>query len=170
MRAYWHDEEVPVHFALPVHRHPECVLRRRAMLSCIFLVVVMIVACVSAIRFATAASSPAFSVVPDTRSLIPTVLITGIENGELIGEIRGDVRLFLGNRQIIPNGSGAFRVPAGELKTDVRTIPVPEGMRFVASKKGKRYYPVHAKQAEGLAPKNRIYFETVEEAKAAGYR
>ena len=145
-------------------------MRRRAILSCVFLIIVTAFACVSGILSATAASTLSFVIVPDTRSLLPTVLIMGIENGELVGEIRGDVRLFLGDRQIIPNGSGAFRVPAGELKNDVRTIQLPEGMHFVASKKGKRYYSVHSKQAEGLAPKNRIYFRTEEEAKAAGYR
>lgn len=140
------------------------------MLSSVFLVIVTIVACVSGILSATAASSPMFMVVPDTRPLVPTVVLKGIENGELVGEIRGDVRLFLGDRQIIPRGSGAFRVPAGILKTDVRTIALPEGMRFVASRKGKRYYPVHSKQAEELTPKNRVYFRTEEEARAAGYK
>lgn len=111
-----------------------------------------------------------FVVVPDTRSLVPTVLLHRMENGELVGEMLGSVRMFLGDDQIIPNGSGAFRVPAGILKNDVRPIAAPEGMRFVASRKGKRFYPVSSKQAQGLSPKNRVYFPTEEAAKAAGYR
>lgn len=118
----------------------------------------------------SAAATTVFTLVPDTRPLLPTVILKGIENGELTGEVRGDVRIFLGNTQIIPNGSGAFRVPAGVLAKDVRTVAAPEGMRFVASRKGKRFYPVSSKQAQGLSPKNRIYFPTAEAAKTAGYR
>lgn len=165
---------MPIHIALhskdrSSHK-ASCALRRRALLSCLFLVIITVFACISSVLSATAAPSSPLSIVPDTRPLLPTVLITGIENGELVGEIRGDVRLFLGDKQIVPDGSGSFRVPAGNLKTDVHTIAVPEGMQFVASKKGKRFYPVHSKQAEGLAPKNRIYFPTEEAARAAGYR
>jgi len=129
-----------------------------------------VIACVSGLLSARAASVPEMRIIPDTRPLMPTVIIRGIENGELVGAMKGDVRLFLGDRQVIPDGSGAFRVPAGILKTDIRTVAVPDGMRFVASKKGKRYYSVDAAQAQGLAPKNRIYFYSEEEAKAAGYR
>jgi hypothetical protein len=113
---------------------------------------------------------PELRIISDTRPLVPTVILRGIENGELVGEMKGDVRLFLGDRQVIAGGSGAFRIPAGIFQTDIRTIVVPTGMRFVASKKGKRYYSVDAAQARTLAPKNRVYFRTAEEAKAAGYR
>ncbi len=143
-------------------------LQRRAICSCAFLILITLIACIGAIRSAAAAS--AFTILPDTRPLLPTVILKGIENGALMGEVRGDVRIFLGDTQIIPNGSGAFRVPAGVLAKDVRTIVAPEGMHFVASRKGKRFYPVSSKQAQGLSPKNRIYFPTAEAAKAAGYR
>lgn len=165
-------EQMPIHLSPQARNHrgdPAASLRRRAMLSSLFLLVVTLFACAT-IRSARAASAPVLSIIPDTRPLIPTVIITGIENGELLGTIRGEMRLFLGDKQIVPDGSGSFRVPAGILKTDVHTIAAPEGMQFVASKKGKRFYPVQAKQAQALAPKNRIYFRTQEEAQAAGYR
>lgn len=139
------------------------------MLSCVFLILITVIACLSSI-FSAAAAPPPFSIVPDTRSLVPTVIIEGIENGELWGQTRGNMRLFLGQTQVMPDGSGAFRVPAGMLLRDVRVIAAPDGMHFIASKKGKRFYPVHSKQAEALAPKNRVYFKTENEARSAGYR
>ncbi|OGJ60050.1 hypothetical protein A2881_03485 [Candidatus Peribacteria bacterium RIFCSPHIGHO2_01_FULL_55_13] len=165
---------MPIH--LPLHGNGlstsplsrERALQRRAMFSCAFLILITLIACMGAIRSAAAAS--AFTILPDTRPLLPTVILKGIENGELTGEVRGDVRIFLGDTQIIPNGSGAFKVPAGVLAKNVRTVVAPEGMRFVASTKGKRFYPVSSKQGQGLSPKNRIYFPTAEAAKSAGYR
>jgi hypothetical protein len=42
-------------------------------------------------------------------------------------------------------------------------------MRFVASRRGKRYYPVSSREGERLVPENRLYFRTAEEAERAGY-
>jgi hypothetical protein len=43
-------------------------------------------------------------------------------------------------------------------------------MNFVASKRGKLYYPVKKAAGQQIVPENRIYFRTEEEAPAAGYR
>lgn len=40
--------------------------------------------------------------------------------------------------------------------------------QFVASKTGTKYYPMGCKSAERIKEENRVYFETEEEAKAAG--
>jgi hypothetical protein len=40
---------------------------------------------------------------------------------------------------------------------------------FVASSKGKYYYPLDCSLAENLSEKNKIYFQTKEEAEAKGY-
>jgi hypothetical protein len=40
---------------------------------------------------------------------------------------------------------------------------------FVASKRGKKYYPVACSAANNLNPANKIYFATVEAALSAGY-
>ncbi len=40
---------------------------------------------------------------------------------------------------------------------------------FVASKKGKKYYPVGCQAAKSLSATNRIYFEDAAEAEAKGY-
>ena len=48
--------------------------------------------------------------------------------------------------------------------------PAPAGARFVASSKGQVYYLLGCSAGEQLSPANRIYFQTEEEAAAAGYR
>lgn len=45
-----------------------------------------------------------------------------------------------------------------------------EGARFVASTRGRTYYLTSCSAAARLAPANRIYFRTVEEAEGAGLR
>lgn len=42
--------------------------------------------------------------------------------------------------------------------------------QFVASVRGTVYYPVGCRAAQKLAPANRVYFQTAEQAQAAGYR
>ncbi|MEN9582242.1 MAG: hypothetical protein RL641_196 [Candidatus Parcubacteria bacterium] len=43
------------------------------------------------------------------------------------------------------------------------------GLPFVASKKGKKYYPVNCPAAKNLAVTNRIYFKDGADAEAKGY-
>ena len=40
---------------------------------------------------------------------------------------------------------------------------------FVASKRGKYYYPIKCKKAQGLSPKNMLYFKDKMSAEKAGY-
>ncbi|NOS67679.1 MAG: hypothetical protein HOO67_04930 [Candidatus Peribacteraceae bacterium] len=105
----------------------------------------------------------------DTRALIPVVKIDGVEDGLISGSAHGDVRLFLGEKMVLPDGSGSFRVPAGDLLKNVTTVRVPSGMRFVASKRGKKYYPVASATASRLAPANRVYFPDAISAQNAGF-
>jgi len=41
---------------------------------------------------------------------------------------------------------------------------------FVASKRGKYYYPSNCSLAQGLSEKNKVYFKTRKEAEGRGYR
>jgi len=43
-------------------------------------------------------------------------------------------------------------------------------LSFVASKRGKYYYPSDCPLAQGLSEKNKIYFQTKKEAEDRGYR
>ena len=105
----------------------------------------------------------------DLRPRIPVVRIDDIRDGQLAGISRGEVRLFLGETLIIPSASGSFLVPAGNLLRDVATVRAPPGMRFVASRKGRKYYPVTSPNAARLAAGNRVYFTTAKEAEGKGF-
>ncbi|MBU0458080.1 hypothetical protein KJ652_06815 [Patescibacteria group bacterium] len=100
---------------------------------------------------------------------IGVVELEGIFDGDLKGSITGDTRVFLGENQIIPNTEGEFKVRADDLFINYIQIKVPEGMKFVASKRGKYYYSVTSSAGEGITPGNRVYFSDAEEAKDAGY-
>ncbi|MDD4761990.1 MAG: hypothetical protein PHZ25_03150 [Candidatus Pacebacteria bacterium] len=104
------------------------------------------------------------------RSSVPTVHIDGVFNGQIRGMVRGEARLFLAGDQILPDQSGAFLTPAGPFLVNNVTITVPAGMRFVASKRGQKYYAITSASAANLAPENRVYFSSEEEAEGAGYR
>lgn len=105
----------------------------------------------------------------DMRPPVPTVRIDGVRNGYLEGVIIGEGRLVFGGHPIVTDGSGAFRVPANPILTNAITVTVPEGMRFVASKNGSKYYAVGSSGGAQIAPINRVYFRTAAEAEAAGY-
>jgi len=105
----------------------------------------------------------------DTRAPVPTIRIDGVRNGYLEGAIIGEGRLVFGGHTIVTDGSGAFRIPANPILTNAITVTVPDGMKFVASKNGKKYYAVGSSGASQIAPINRVYFRTAAEAETAGY-
>jgi len=48
------------------------------------------------------------------------------------------------------------------------TATPPKGA-FVASSGGTKYYPIDCKTAQRISEENRVYFQTAEDAEAAGY-
>jgi hypothetical protein len=104
----------------------------------------------------------------DTRPLVPVVTFVGFENGYLTGTAKGTVRI-TGDALGVETMSGSFKIPVYNIEKIIR-VPVPEGMQFVASKNGKKYYPVFSVSGQKIAPDNRIYFKTEQEAELAGYR
>jgi len=106
----------------------------------------------------------------EERELIPTVQLFGVENGQLLGIGQGDIRFFIRGEQVSFHSDGSFQVPAGPLLINEVRIHIPLGSRFVASRRGEKYYPVFTSSAERISPKNRIYFQNRANAEAAGYR
>lgn len=106
---------------------------------------------------------------PDARPGIAVVRLEGIRDGALSGTMSGDVRLFAGADLVLPAASGAFRITDRSLLTNIVTVRAPEGMRFVASRRGEKYYPVGSPEGDRLAPENRIYFRDGAAAESAGY-
>jgi len=107
--------------------------------------------------------------VPDTRASSGVVILDGVFNGDLTGRLEGNIRLVLGETPVEAGSGGAFKVPAGNFLMNRVQVVVPDGMKFVASKKGKYYYPVESSQARSLVPGNRVYFQDETSAQKAGY-
>ena len=113
-------------------------------------------------------TDPPFRLEPDLRPRVPVVQVEGIQGGVVMGRIRGDVRVFWGDHMVIPDGSGAFQIAEDLLKEEV-VVRVPDGMQFVASRKGKKYYAVTSPMGERIKPENRVYFSTAGDAEAYGF-
>lgn len=103
--------------------------------------------------------------IQDFRPQSATVVLTSWNNGTLRGVVHGSGRIVVGNRATAVNGSGAFA-----LQLDLpKAAPAAYGGGFVASSRGKKFYPAGSPAAAKLSPKNIIYFATRAEAEAAGY-
>lgn len=113
-------------------------------------------------------AAPPFLLEPDLRPHVPVVQVEGREEGMITGHIHGNVRVFWGDDMVLPDRSGAFRIADDVLREEV-IVQVPDGMQFVASRKGKKYYTVASLMGERIKPENRIYFSTVGDAEASGF-
>ena len=109
------------------------------------------------------------TITEDTRPILQVLRIDGIRNGMIEGRILGDARVFFGDELVLPTASGTFAFPPDVFLKNIVDIVIPSDMQFVASKRGKKYYPVGSSAGEQLVPENRIYFKTEEDAKGAGY-
>jgi hypothetical protein len=108
---------------------------------------------------------------PSPRGLrrAPVVHVRRIEEGKIVGTVGTGARLIVGDEAVLPQPDRSFAIDAVPFLVNIVPVPVPPGTQFVASRRGKRYYPVSSAAAERLVPENRIYFERAEEAEAAGY-
>jgi hypothetical protein len=111
------------------------------------------------------AHQPATRIVEDHRPGVPVVRIDGVTGNDLIGSIQGEARVFIAGKAVATS-SGAFKAPASAV---TRIVPGAATGKFVASKRGKKFYPVGSPSGEKLSPSNRVYFDTAEQAMAAGY-
>lgn len=107
--------------------------------------------------------------IADAASPIPTIVIEAAPTGRVEGRVDGEARLLLGN-DLVAQGSGTFKgIMQGSLPVVVE-IPIPPGMKYVASKTGKKYYDVTSAMGNRLLPKNRVYFHDRAAAEAAGFK
>jgi hypothetical protein len=110
------------------------------------------------------------ALVPDHRPAASAVVVESWSNGQLRGVLRGSGMLIIGSRSVVPDQSGAFVVTIATARPPiVASSGAAAQQRYVASKRGKKYYRVGSKSGEQLSFKNRIYFATKEEAEAAGF-
>lgn len=106
----------------------------------------------------------------DTHEGIPLVRVQEINDGEIVGNVGEGARLIIGDEVITPRDDGSFRADARAFLVNIIDVKIPHGVLFVASSRGKNYYPVDSSAGEKLAPANRIYFRSAEEAEAMGYK
>lgn len=122
---------------------------------------------------ATQEQFPEIQIVPDTNEGVATIQLFDVQNGALQGEVKGrNARLAYDKESILELKEGAaFQIPINDICSAKNTAAkVPQGAMFVASKRGKYYYSVSDPSASSLAPQNRIYFKSKEEAEAQGYK
>jgi hypothetical protein len=119
------------------------------------------------IAHALSPTPSAMAVREEIREMIPVITLQRPQAGYLEGSIKGDARVFVGDT--VQVNESQFRIAIPEASQKVKIV-VPEGMNFVASKKGKKYYSVFSPEGEKLAPDNRIYFKTAADAEAKGYK
>lgn len=140
---------------------------RYACVACLAFAVGCLTGLVHAFAFEVESHPP--TVLHRSGSTVAAVSIASFRDGALRGTAAGPVRLFLNNAAvaIAPDGSFAAVVPS--FRVEEVSVVVPAGMRFVASKKGKKYYPVDSAGGERIVPENRVYFADTASAEAAGF-
>jgi hypothetical protein len=111
---------------------------------------------------------PSITLEPDTRPPVPVVEIDDVRNGQLVGRLSNQARLFVGTDVVTGDQSGRFTVPFARI-TPITRLEIPADMHFVAASGGKNYYAVTNPRAERLVPSHRVYFQTAERAEAQGY-
>jgi hypothetical protein len=114
--------------------------------------------------------SPVIPLHRDIHRRAPIVHIEEINNGKIVGVVGTGARLVIGHEVIIPRPDRSFTIDAEPFLVNIIDTPVPPGMQFVASSRGKNYYPISSSAGQKLTPENRIYFRTEVEAERAGYK
>lgn len=107
-------------------------------------------------------------VVHASGAVVPTVTLDGLRDGALRGNAVG-VRVYARDEEVTVAPDGSFAAVHPAFRIEEVSVRVPEGMAFVASKKGKKYYNVDSASGEKIAPQNRVYFRDSASAEAAGF-
>lgn len=105
---------------------------------------------------------------PENFHTVPILSIEKIENGMMKGSSNQEIRITLpsGNTEIMAGGS--FSVSVVDILPMLKTLPAPSGAMFVASKSGKKYYPLDHPSAFLLSPKNRVFYFSETDAIKSG--
>ena len=109
-------------------------------------------------------------IVTDNRPKESVVIFEGVRDGKVFGSVRGEVRVWIGDNQIMLDDDGFFAEDPGPLIVNEISVLVPDGMKFVASKRGRKYYKISSNAGQRIVPGNRVYFRSANEAEMAGYR
>jgi hypothetical protein len=116
---------------------------------------------------------PEIKTVSDINPGVATLKLNGISAGMLKGQVEGQgVRIVVAPQDIRTFAAGsAFEIPVSTaVSVAPATSAIPTEAQFVASSRGKLYYTVFDPRANEIAPQNRVYFKSTEEAERAGFK
>ena len=100
---------------------------------------------------------------------VPIITLEKIENGVLfVSHKEAQVRVQLPNDDIFVANEQTLQIPIADILPMLNILPAPQGMKFVASKRGTKYWPLDSPQAFLLSPKNRVFYGSREEAENDG--
>lgn len=102
------------------------------------------------------------------KKMIPVLSFSQIENGILMGTSTAEIRIEISNDSVEVTQQGSFAIPITAILPMIQKIPSPQGKNWVASRSGKKYYPLDSPSAFLLTPKNRMFYATEQEAKNDG--
>jgi len=97
------------------------------------------------------------------------VHIDEINRGSIVGTVGTGARLIIGDEPILPSPDRSFSVSASKFLVNIVDIKVPRDTKFVASKRGRKYYPIESSKWKSLKSEL-LFFRSREEAEAIGYR
>lgn len=103
-------------------------------------------------------------------SEIPVLSFQKIENGILSGKIySGEARIIFPKEELHVIKNEEFQLSVLEILPMLKKIPSPENAKFVASKRGKKFYALDNPKAFLITAKNRIFFSSREDAIENGF-
>lgn len=103
---------------------------------------------------------------------IPVLTLEQIENGKISGIVsHGELRIILApeDKKISVLKNETFSLDIREILPMLKEVPHPEGTQFVASKRGKKFYPIDSPRAFLITSKNRTFFKDESEAEEKGF-
>lgn len=109
------------------------------------------------------------TIVRGSGQVVAAITLEGFRDGALRGNAAG-VRVFARDEAVPLAPDGSFVIVHPAFRIEEVSVPIPPGMRFVASKNGKKYYKVDSASGERIAPQNRLYFADSVAAEAAGFK
>lgn len=116
----------------------------------------------------TSAPPPVNSVFRDLNHRAPIVHIQEINRGNIIGTVGTGARLVIGEEAIVPSIDRTFEIAASPFLVNIVNVQIPRDAKFVASKKGRKYYSVESNAWRSLRSEL-LFFRSSLEAEKLGY-
>jgi len=102
-------------------------------------------------------------------STVSTLHFSPVENGVMEVKNRGaQARIIIPESEITVLHNQVSYINMESLLPMMKTLPAPGWAQFVASKRGKKYWPLDSPEAFLLSIRNRVFYSSEEEARLAG--